>query len=206
MTRLIGCALAGFGAIATVFVAGCSPSTNERAAGNPPSAASASGTAGCSPEQLETNRKVGVAFNSGLGFDELYGLMRPDYIQHNPIMRRFGELNGVEGREEFKLLNELMSRGDQGVGPPKPLPGQPKGDPLHLIIADCDHVFVMRKTYVPDPQRKGEFYEAFDWDAWRIKDGKLAEHWDGLRLPQELPKILTVPVKDMPPAPGNAGK
>lgn len=44
-------------------------------------------------------------------------------------MARFGELNGVKGWR-IKLLNELMSHGDRGVGPPKPLPGQPKGDPL----------------------------------------------------------------------------
>lgn len=158
----------------------------------------------CSPEQVEANRKIGMAFNSGKSFEELYALMTTDYIQHNPIMTRFGDLNGVEGRDEFKLLNEMTKHGDRGVGPPKPLPGQPATDPLHLIIADCENVFVMRKTFVPDPQHKGEFYAAFDWDAWRIKDGKLAEHWDGVRIPEIPPEILTVPVKELlarPPKP-----
>lgn len=151
----------------------------------------------CSPEQIEANRKIGMAFNSGKSFDELYALMTTDYIQHNPIMTRFGDINGVEGRDEFKLLNEMSKHGDRGVGPPEPLPGQPATDPLHLIIADCENVFVMRKTFVPDPQHKGEFYPAFDWDAWRIKDGKLAEHWDGVRIPEKPPEILTVPVKEL---------
>lgn len=160
----------------------------------------------CSPAQIEANRKIGMAFNSGKSFDELYALMSTDYIQHNPIMTRFGDLNGVEGRDEFKLLNEMTKHGDRGVGPPEPLPGQPATDPLHLIIADCENVFVMRKTFVPDPQHKGEFYPAFDWDAWRIKDGKLAEHWDGVRIPEKPPEILTVPVKELlarPPKPKN---
>lgn len=198
MTTFIGRALSGLGAIATLLVAGCGPSASEHAAGEPQAVADTSSTFGCSREQLEHNRKLGAVINPSNGFAEIYEAMHPDYIQHNPIMRRFGELNGVAGREEFKLLNELTDRGEQGAGPPKPLPGTPEGDPAHLIIADCDHVFTMRKSYEPDPQREGQFYEVFDYDAWRIKDGKLAEHWDGLRLPQTAPPILTVPVKDMP--------
>lgn len=206
MTTLVRRALAGCGAVATVLVAGCGPSASERASGEPPAVADTSSTFGCSREQLEANRKLGAVINPSNGFAEIYDAMHPEYIQHNPIMRRFAELNGVEGREEFKLLNELAERGIESAGPPKPLPGEPEGDLQHLIIADCNHVFTMRKSYQLDPQREGQFYEVFDYDAWRIKDGKLVEHWDGLRLPQNAPPILTVPVKDMPHMSGSAGK
>ena len=72
-------------------------------------------------------------------------------------------------------------------------------------MADCTHVFLLKKLYLPDPQNQGQFYEAFDFDLWRIENGKLAEHWDGMRLPAKVPDVLTAPYQQLKPAPRPAG-
>lgn len=190
--------VSGLGAV-LLCLTGCGRSQESTSTNEPAAALAADNTSamGCSAEQIEANKRLGTTIRPGVTSEETFGVMHPDYIQHNPIMKRFGEINGVSGREEFKLLVDFSTRSGEPMGPPPPLPGQPKEDPHHLVIADCNHVFVMRKGHAPDPQRPGQFYEVFDFDAWTIKDGKLAEHWDGLRIPQDLPKILKSPVKDL---------
>ncbi len=62
-------------------------------------------------------------------------------------------------------------------------------------MADRDLVTIMQKRYLPDPQNPGRFYETFWLDTWRVKDGKLYEHWDAQTIPAEVPDILKAPVK-----------
>jgi predicted SnoaL-like aldol condensation-catalyzing enzyme len=35
------------------------------------------------------------------------------------------------------------------------------------------------KEQVPDPKDKSKAYERFSFDMFRIKNGKITEHWDG---------------------------
>lgn len=194
MNRINAGLVSGCG-LALLCLAGCDRSQEATPAVG--AAANNATAMACSTEQIEANKRLGMTIRPGITADETLAVMHPDYIQHNPVMKRFGEINGVGGREEFTLLVDFSSRSGQRMGPPPALPGQPEDDSHHLVIADCDHVFVMHKGHAPDPQRPGQFYEVFDFDAWRIKDGKLAEHWDGVRIPQEVPKILKAPVKDL---------
>ncbi|MEC3949619.1 hypothetical protein [Sphingobium sp. HWE2-09] len=157
--------------------------------------AAAASAQGCSAQQIAANKALPHLFDMKNDPELAYQKMAPDYIQHNPIARRIGEVNGVHGLDEFKLLLEMKAKGAEG--PPPPLPGQPAEDPYHYIMADCDHVFQLKKSYLPDPQHPGQFYEAFAFDFWRVDNGKLVEHWDGARIPPNPPKAMTVPFKDL---------
>jgi predicted SnoaL-like aldol condensation-catalyzing enzyme len=153
----------------------------------------------CSAAQIEHNRQLAKLFRLDGDPDEAYRQMKPDYIQHNPVAFRMGQVNGVKGRDEFKLLMDMKNK---GFGGPRPLlPGQPPEETYHFIMATCDYVFLLKKSYPPDPQYPGKFYEAFDFDLWRIQDGKLAEHWDGGRVPERIPEMIQKPFRDMTPPP-----
>jgi len=192
LARLIGLAmLAG--------TAGCvrTPALSDNSPLTPPAARLT-----CSPAQIEHNKQLAKLFRLDGDPDFAYQQMAPDYIQHNPVAFRMGQINGVQGRDEYKLLMEMK---DKGFGGPRPLlPGQPPEETYHFVMATCDYVFLLKKSYPPDPQNSGKFYEAFDFDLWRIQDGKLAEHWDGGRIPERVPEMIQKPFKDMTP-PGQGG-
>lgn len=143
--------------------------------------------------QEEANKKVAMAFfRPGITPEEILELMHPDYIQHNPVFKRFGEENGVKGRAEFELLIKQMRSGARGRGagaPGEPAAGPrpPQGNPTYAVTADGDLVRVLQQRFLPDPQRPGQLYEAYWFDTWRIKDGKLYEHWDAATLPTPPP-------------------
>jgi len=153
----------------------------------------------CSPAQIEHNTRLAGLFRLDGDPDVAYRQMTLNYAQHNPMARRIGEVNGVSGRDEFKLMLDMKKQG-KGSMPPL-LPGQPPEDTYHFVMADCDHVFLLKKSYLPDPQHLGQFYPVFDFDLWRIENGKLAEHWDDMRIPEQVPDVLKMPVKDLKPPP-----
>ena len=132
---------------------------------------------GCSatPAQLEANRKVALAFFTP-GADRL-SLADPSYKQHNPQFVQRAQKNGVSDYEEFKAAFAPGARGGAGRGPatgPRP----PQGNPLEIVTAECDLVTIIHKNFRPDPNNEGKFYEAFTFDTFRIRNGKLVEHWD----------------------------
>ncbi len=130
--------------------------------------------------------------------------MDKDYVQHNPEFKRFGEINHLHGREEFKALMPMMMSADGPFAPPPA--DAPKGNPLYKVMADCDMIVVLQQRYLPDPQYKGKYYEAFWFDAWRVKDGKLMEHWDAAEIPAKLPEFLLKPLSELPKKPGAQAK
>ena len=144
---------------------------------------------------MEANKALARLFDMKGDPELAYQAMAPDYIQHNPIARRIGEANGVSGRDEFKLLLKLKELGLEG--PPPAMPGQPPEDTYHYVMANCDHVFLLKKAYMPDPQHRGAFYETFSFDLWRVENGKLVEHWDGARIPPNPPKAMTMPLQQL---------
>ena len=127
-------------------------------------------------------------------------IMDKDYIQHNPEFKRFGEINNLHGLEEFKALMPMMMSGDGPFAPPPA--DAPKGNPLYMVLADCDMIVVLQQRYLPDPQYKGKYYEAFWFDAFRVKNGKLAEHWDAAVIPSKLPEYLLKPLSELKKEPG----
>ena len=51
-------------------------------------------------------------------------------------------------------------------------------------MAECDLVTVIHMAYRQDATAAaGTFYEAFTFDAYRVKNGKVTEHWDANTIP-----------------------
>ena len=142
---------------------------------------------GCkaTPAELAANKKVAMEFfRPGITGAERVALADPGYIQHNPAF--------VKGAREAKLGDYDYFKSRFG-GPPAPppaggaLPGRgqaagpqpPQGNPFEVVTAECDVVTIVHKAFVQDPTLPpGNFYERFTFDSFRVRNGKLVEHWD----------------------------
>ena len=133
---------------------------------------------GCTatPAQLDANRKAAVAFfRRGVTVDERLAMLDPGYIQHNPRFKKYAVDNKVSDIEAFKAL---MGQGGGGGGPPGDAT-PPQGDPLAIVTAECDLVTIVHKNFRQDPTAApGTWFEAYTFDTFRVKNGKLTEHWD----------------------------
>jgi predicted SnoaL-like aldol condensation-catalyzing enzyme len=147
----------------------------------PAPAQQANPTPGCTatPAQLAENRKVAMEFFRAQGADRV-ALADPTYKQHNPAFKKRAEDNKVSDYEEFKAaFAKPPGRGGGGRGPAAG-PTPPQGNPFEVVTAECDIVSVIHKNYRQDPTAEaGKFYEVFTFDTFRVKNGKLVEHWDG---------------------------
>jgi predicted SnoaL-like aldol condensation-catalyzing enzyme len=124
---------------------------------------------------LEDTQAKGEMKAKGRALIEKY--MAPDYIQHRP-----GQQSG----------REAMIRNTEGApAMPASISTHPK---LVAILGDGDLVVQVTDRGVPDPVT-GVSKPALIWNMFRIKNGKLAEHWDAL------PEGMAGP----PPSPGMAG-
>ena len=145
-----------------------------------PPAVQANPTPGCtaSPAQLEANKKVAMEFFRATG-EARVALADPTYKQHNPAFKKRAEDNKVSDYEEFKSAF-LAQAGRQGGRGPAAGPTPPPGNPFEVVTAECDMVSVIHKNYRQDPTAEpGKFYEVFTFDTFRVRNGKLVEHWDG---------------------------
>ena len=86
--------------------------------------------------------------------------MAEDYVQHNP--------NVPTGRQPFMDYFGRLPR--QAV--------KPDIKNLVTMVAERDMVVLAFRRELPDPQNAGKTYTTTWFDMFRIKDGKLAEHWD----------------------------
>jgi nitroreductase/predicted SnoaL-like aldol condensation-catalyzing enzyme len=61
------------------------------------------------------------------------------------------------------------------------LPVQPElANPPAILVAEGDMVVIGGGLPQPDPDRPGEFYDYFIVDTFKVRDGKLAEHWSSI--------------------------
>ena len=140
--------------------------------------------AGCTatPAQLEANKKVAMAFFAADA--DRVALADPSYKQHNPAFVKGGKEAGLSDFEYFKSRFGGPRQGGPGVGagrgqaPAGPQP--PAGNPLEIVMDECDLVTIIHKNHRQDPTAAaGVFYEVFTFDTFRVRNGKLVEHWDG---------------------------
>jgi predicted SnoaL-like aldol condensation-catalyzing enzyme len=141
--------------------------------------------AGCtaSPGEVEANKKAARAFfRPGITPEERIALVDASYVQHNPGFRRYALQNKISDYDAFKAL--IGKGGGRAGGPSSGAQGTPPPSVMaDVAVGACDVVTLIHKNFRPDPTAPGSFYEAFSWDAFRVRNGKLVEHWDGATLP-----------------------
>lgn len=147
-----------------------------------PPAVQANPTPGCkaTAKQLEANKKVVMEFFRTRG-EARVALADPSYKQHNPAFKKRAEDNHVSDYEEYKdtFLAQAAGRGALGTAQGTGVQ-PPQGNPFEVVTAECDIVTIVHKVYRQDPSAEpGKFYEAFTFDTFRVRNGKLVEHWDG---------------------------
>jgi predicted SnoaL-like aldol condensation-catalyzing enzyme len=87
----------------------------------------------------------------------------PDIIQHNPNVP-----SGLQGFQDF--FSRIWKT-------PKPVEAKLTPEP-DVLLAQGDLVLVMMKHTNPDPTDSSKTYDSFWFDLFRVKDGKIVEHWD----------------------------
>ncbi|MDQ1829573.1 nuclear transport factor 2 family protein [Massilia scottii] len=87
------------------------------------------------------------------------------YIQHNPTV--------PSGREGFVKFFSKFSK-------VKPIAASIKA-PLVTIMAEGDLVMLGFVREYPDPAAAGQKYTTTWFDMFRIREGKIVEHWDPAR-------------------------
>jgi predicted SnoaL-like aldol condensation-catalyzing enzyme len=124
------------------------------------------------PSRVEANKKLVHDFFAAVDEAQASGTMKangrsiverfiaPDYIQHRP-----GEQNGREAMVHRTESAQFLPVG--GMPPTK----------LVALIADGDIVVRVVSFDIPD-RATGTTSPALIWNMFRIRDGKLAEHWD----------------------------
>ena len=104
------------------------------------------------------------------------------YIQHNPIAD-----TGLAG-----VLAYFSS-----LGEPMPIPDRVQR-PLVAIVAERDLVAMVWVDERERPNAPGETYTTTWFDMYRIKDGKIVEHWDHGTLPEGMTPRNYVPTEVNP--------
>ena len=128
--------------------------------------------------RLEANKQVLLRFLSlGSDFQARRAMLTDDYVQHNPQFLALagsggdawleaGRIAFVEAQGQINLTDSDFSL---------------QGEPV-ILMAEGDLVTAIFKAELPDPDDPSKIYEAFNFETVRIRDGKLAEHWDGIKL------------------------
>ena len=135
-------------------------------------------TPGCAsdPAVVTANKEVARAFFAVGAGDERLGLLDESYVEHNPVVRRYAENEGLTHLEALRAFG--------GVRPldltvPGGAEGAPAAEMARVAFGACDIVTAIHAHYGPHPVREGEFYERYTFDTFRIRDGRIIEHWDG---------------------------
>jgi predicted SnoaL-like aldol condensation-catalyzing enzyme len=135
---------------------------------------------GCNPgpAEVEANRKVAMDFFRVSG-EARVALLDPSYKQHNPVMVQRAQQEHLSDYEEAKNAFLAQAKGPVvglGLGP------TPPGNRFEIVTAECDIVTIVHSGFRHDPTGQTKFYEAFTFDTFRVKGGRLVEHWDGASL------------------------
>jgi len=176
---------------------------------NPPQIANPTQNCTLTPAQIAENRKAVLAFFQP-GVDRLT-LADPSYKQHNPVFKKRAEENKVSDFEEYKAAFGAARQGGPGGGggraanPNAPQPPGPNNQ-YEIVTTECDVTTVVHRNWRQDPNTPGRWFEAFTFDTFKVKDGKLVEHWDSAVIAPPNPAAGGAPgaaPAGAPPARGN---
>ena len=128
--------------------------------------------------QLAANKKVLLDFfHLGSDLNARTQMLADDYQQHNPRFLKMDEVTGLKGKPAWAAA----IRGAQGHARLTDPNFSLRSTPV-AIVAEGEYVVAIYKATLPDPDDPSKTYEAFNFEMVRVKDGKLAEHWDALKL------------------------
>ncbi|MCM2476473.1 SnoaL-like domain-containing protein [Rhizobium sp. CG5] len=120
--------------------------------------------------RLERNKHLVREFYrrvfDGQNAEAVKDFVTEDYKQHNSHIP-----SGRQGLEGF--VRSVFPNG------PVPEPSEMRIPPS-LIVAEGDMVVVAASLPQPDPDNPGTTYDYFIFDAYRIRDDRLSEHWSGV--------------------------
>lgn len=95
----------------------------------------------------------------------------PDFVAHDYIQHCDHIPPGRDGLQQFV---RMIFPGGPVETPPEML------RPPVFIIAEDDLVVICGYAPQPEPDLPGQTYDYYLFDAYRIANGKLAEHWSGV--------------------------
>jgi len=130
----------------------------------------------------EANKQLVRDFFSFTGSreDRAARFMTDDYVQHNPRFLRMDQFTNAHGRDAWVSAQAEGTR--RGIRLTEA--GIPLRQPA-LIVSEGDAVIAIYKGALPDPDDPSKTYDAFGFEAFRVRDGKFIEHWDQVRLTQK---------------------
>lgn len=126
------------------------------------------------PAQLEANKKLVLDFwhtvfdGQDVSKAKLY--LAPAYRQHNPNVA-----TGLKGFEDFFSVMFPKPKAAADI----------KLTQFDVVIAEGDLVQVMFKRPRPEVDDPSKTYMSFWFDLFRVKDGKIVEHWDCALKPMQ---------------------
>jgi len=102
-----------------------------------------------------------------------------DFIQHNP-----NAANGLPALKQFFAAQNTQPREIQPKVQRK----------VVAMVAEGDMVLIVSPRELTDPKDKVQKYTTVGFDAYRIKNGKVIEHWDAALKNPNLPAAAYTPV------------
>ncbi len=130
-------------------------------------------------DRLASNKKVAIDnFQfQGSREDRARIFLAEDYVQHNPRFLKMDRITGARGREAW-----LKATGAAQGRPLVNLGGISLRNLPVIVMAEGDFVLLVYEGVLPDPDAPSNTYKAFAFEAYRVRDGMLAEHWDQVTL------------------------
>lgn len=160
---------------------------------------------GCSttPAELQAEKKVVLNFyQPGITLRELIALIDPSYIQHNPLVLKSAAEKHISDYDEFKLLfTRMAASGNPGGVDILDGPARRGGRAPQVVIvtAECHLVTAIVSNTRPDPTAvPGTTYQQFSFDTFRVRAGKLVEHWDDEVITAESVQALKKLEQELP--------
>lgn len=147
----------------------------------PPEAPMPSGCSATTAELAAEKTVVLDFYRPGITLRQLIALIDPSYIQHNPLALKLAQEKHISDYDEFKQLFIAMAPSPSPDSMSKldgPARRGGRGPHVVILTAECDLVTAIVESSRADPTAPGRTYDHFSFDTFRVRGGKLVEHWD----------------------------